>query len=101
MDDEISVEDYPAFNETEFYAFYSDGENSCTISVTRTGQQVYGSTYEKVSGSPEIYVSGDVEYYIFQNVDSIIAAWYVDNLECSINTTMSESDLKGVIDSIY
>lgn len=101
LDDEISVEDYPAFNETEFYAFYSDGENSCTISVTRTGQQVYGSTYEKVSGSPEIYVSGDVEYYIFQNVDSIIAAWYVDNLECSINTTMSESDLKGVIDSIY
>lgn len=99
--DEISVEDYPDFNETEFYAFYSDGENSCTISVTRTSQQVQGSTYEKSSGSPDVYTSGDVDYYIFQNSDSILAAWYVDNLECSINTTMSESDLKGVIDSIY
>lgn len=99
--DEISVEDYPDFNETEFFAFYSDGENSCTISITRTGHQVHGSTYEKGSGSPEVYTSGDVEYYIFQNSESILAAWYVDNLECSINTTMSESDLKGVIDSIH
>lgn len=99
--DEISVEDYPDFNETEFFAFYSDGENSCTISITRTGHQVHGSTYEKGSGSPEVYTSGDVEYYIFQNSKSILAAWYVDNLECSINTTMSESDLKGVIDSIH
>lgn len=98
--DEIAVEDYPDFNETEFFAFYSDGEDSCTISVTRTDQQVHGSTYEKGSGSPEVYTSGGVEYYIFQNTESILAAWYMDNLECSINTTMSESDLKGVIDSI-
>lgn len=39
--------------------------------------------------------------YIVDNSDTILAAWYVNNIECSINTTMSESDLKRVIDSIY
>ncbi len=71
------------------------------MSFTKVADSLEGLIYEKTLNSPEIYAVGNVNHYILQNTDSIIAAWYVDDLECSINTTMSESDLKRVIDSIY
>lgn len=68
------------------------------LEITKSLNQ---NTYEKTFQNPEIYVVDDIEHYIVDNSDTILAAWYVDNIECSINTTMSESDLKRVIDSIY
>jgi|GEM_PF-3690240 len=46
-------------------------------------------------------MSGNIEHYIFQNNNNITAAWYVDSLECSISTTLSVTELKKMIDSIY
>lgn len=98
---DVSVQEYPNFDRIEFFAFYESETESCTLYVTKVGNSPQGRIYEKDANSPEIYVAGNVEHYIIQNTDSIIAAWYVDDLECSINTTMPESELKRVIDSIY
>lgn len=98
---DVSVQEYPNFDRIEFFAFYESETDSCTLYVTKIGNSPQGRIYEKGPNSPEIYVAGNVEHYIIQNTDTIIAAWYVDDLECSINTTMPESELKRVIDSIY
>jgi hypothetical protein len=99
--DDVSVQEYPNFEMLEFFAYYESGEDSCTLYITKVGDSSQSRIYEKTSDSPKIYVAGDTEHYIIPNTDSTIAAWYVDDLECSINTTLSESELKRVIDSIY
>ncbi len=98
---DVSIQEYPDFNRIEFFAFYESKEDSCTLSITKGTASIEGLIYEKTLNPPEIYTVDNVDHYIVQNTDSIIAAWYVDDLECSINTTMSESALKRVIDSIY
>ena len=98
---EIFKQENPNFDRLEFFAYYESGDNTCTLSVTKVTDPLEGLIYEKTLNSPEIYTVGSVNHYIVQNTDSIIAAWYVDDLECSINSTMPESDLKRVIDSIY
>ena len=99
--DEVSVQEYPEFGKVDFYAAYSNGSDSCTMSITQSVDSVQGYMYEKISGEPEIYVAGNVEHYIIQNSESIMAAWYCGNLETSITATFSKSDLERVIDSIY
>lgn len=98
---DVSVQEYPDFDRIEFFAYYESSEDTCTLSVTKVTNSHEGLIYEKTLVAPETYMVGNVEHYIVQNTDSIIAAWYTDDLECSINTTMSESELKRVIDSIY
>lgn len=98
---EVLVQEYAEFGRNEFFVAYSDGSNSCTINITQTVDPVQGRTYEKISGSPEPYISGNIEHYIIQNTDSTMAAWYIQNLECSITATFSRPDMERVIDSIY
>lgn len=98
---EVSVQEYPDFGKVDFYASYSNDSDSCTMSITQSTIPVEGYVYEKISGEPEIYVAGNVEHYIIQNSESIMAAWYCENLEISITATFSKSDLERVIDSIY
>ena len=98
---DVSVQEYPDFGEINFFAYYEDYDNSCTLNITQTASSFQSRVYEKGSEVPEIYTVGNVDYYIIENTDSIMAAWYVDDLECSINTTMSKSELKCVLDSIY
>lgn len=98
---EISIEEYSDFGETEFFVSYSNGVDICSINIIVHDDIIEGNIYEKVQSNPEIYVSGNIEHYIVPNEDSIIVAWYVERLECTVSTTLSESDVKRVIDSIY
>ena len=98
---EISIREYPDFKKTEFYASYSDGEKFCHINITQAADLVQSQIYEKISGSPKPYVAGNVEYFIIQNTETVVAAWYIQNLECSITADFSKSDMERVIDSIY
>lgn len=99
--DDTFVKEYPAFGETEFFASYLKGTDACTISVIKRNNLIEGNIYEKIPDNPEIYTIGDVEHYIVPNEDTILVVWYIENLECTINTTMSESDVKRVVNSIY
>lgn len=98
---EISVQEYPDFGRTDLSATYSNEDDFCTINIIQYASPVPNRIYEKTSGEPEIFLSGGIEHYIIQNTDSCIVAWYVDNLECSINTSLSIPDLERAIDSIY
>lgn len=49
-------------------------------------------------------MAGGMEHYLFRGSDTFSdwsAAYYNGNIECILNTTLSESVLKQIIDSIY
>ena len=98
---EISVQEYPDFNRVDLSATYANESDFFIINLVQYADPIPGRIYEKISGEPEIYTAGSIDHYIIQNTDTCIAAWYVDNLECSINTSLSITDLKRAIDSIY
>ena len=98
---EVFVRDRDGSGDTEFFDYYSDGNDTCTLMYTKHVEPVQSMIYEKISGTPEIYVAGDMEHYIVENTGNITVAWYVENLECSIGTTLPRSDVERIIDSIY
>lgn len=98
---EISIEEYPEFGETNFFVSYTDGEDVCSISISKYDDPVQGYVYEKIPNDPGIITAGGVEHYIVENTGSIMIAWNIENLECTVNTTMSEADVRRVVNSIY
>ena len=98
---EILIEEYSDFCESNFFVSYSDEKDYIAIGVLEHRNEPESAVYEKRENVPETYISGGFEHYIIRNTDTLTCAWYIGNLECSISTTLSESDLKRVIDSIY
>lgn len=101
MNGDVSVREYEASKDIQISALYSDGTNSLTITVERHIGQPQMRIYEKIDNAPTIYVAGDIEHHIFSNTGTTTAVWNINDIECFINTTLSESDLKKAIDSIY
>ena len=99
--DDVYVQEYSEFGRYEFFSSYSDDEDVCTINITWNENATQGSLYEKNPNKPETIIIDGIEHYFVQNTESIMVAWLVGNLECTINSTMSESDLIRVITSIY
>ena len=101
---EVFVEEMAASKQLHLFAVYSNGTDSVSISITKHGSKAESKIYEKTVEQPESYVAGGVKYYLFRSSDNLIswsAICYNGNLECILNTTLSESVLKQIIDSIY
>ena len=97
----VSMTELSDFGETSFFASYSNHENYIVFDILVHQNWNKSALYEKTEDIPEPYLSGGIEHYIIRNTDTLTAAWYAGNIECSISTTLVESDLKRVIDSIY
>ena len=89
----------PDWDEIDFATWYVNGEDSFSFNILYSGET--NRVYEKDDQNVELYKAGNVEYYIFSNNGRNVAAWYVDNLEYSLKTTLSVSDLKSIINSMY
>ena len=98
---EISIEEYSDFGETDFFATYTDGQDICSISISRYSDLVQGYIYEKIPNDPGVITAGGVEHYVVKNTGSIMIAWNIEDLECTINTTIPKSDVERVVNSIY
>ena len=57
--------------------------------------------YEKIDDDPETYIAGDVQHFILKNNLSNTVVWHIGELDCSVSTTLSENELKQIVDSIY
>ena len=101
MQGDVSVKELDFSKGTQFYAFYSDETDVLTLTVERHVGQTQTRIYEKIDDTPEVYIVGNKEHYIFSNTDTLMVVWYSGDIECFINTTLSESDVKRVVDSIY
>lgn len=101
---EVFVEELPAPQNVQLFALYSDGVDSISISIVQYVSTVEGKIYEKTVENPIIYTVGETEYHLFQSSDNLTlwsAVYYDDDLECSINTTLTKADLEKILDSIY
>ena len=97
----ISVQEYDLSGDTDFFATYVRGEDVVSINIIKYRTSPQKPIYEKTADKSEQYFSSGIEHFIFTNTSSITATWYTDDLECSINTTLSEEDLKEILNSIY
>lgn len=98
---DVLIQESVASPDEQFFVLYSDGTHFISITIINHVGGIESRIYEKAVDSPDTYLAGNIEHYIFNNTNSIGAVWYVDNLECSIDTTLSQQDLEKVLNSIY
>lgn len=82
----------------EFIVLYENSGQTIMFSVLENS--THAGLYEKDSNDVRIYSHGEIDYYIFTNLEINVAAWMVDGLEYSVWTTLPESELEKMIDSI-
>lgn len=101
---DVSVRDMSLSQGLQFFAIYSDGTDNLSIHIVRYTKKTESKIYEKTEEDPESYMAGGVNYYLFRESDNFSiwsAVCYHQDLELILNTTLSESVLKQIIDSIY
>lgn len=101
---DVFVKEFKGLHNTQFFVLYSNGTDSLSINVIKHLSATSSKIYEKTTDSPMTYTAGGIEHHLFKGSDNLnmwSAAWYNGNIECAINTTLSESELKQIIDSIY
>lgn len=79
----------------------TDQKDFLGISYTKVGEGVPGTVIEKDGNSPVLYESGGVQHYLLTDHDWRKAAWIQDGIECIIHGTVTEEEMKRIIDSIY
>ena len=84
------------------YAWVETDQKDCLgISYAKYGEGIPGTVIEKDGNSPVLYESGGVRHYLLTDHDWRKAAWIQDGIECIIRGTVTEEEMKRIIDSIY
>ena len=79
----------------------TDQKDFLGISYAKYGEGIPGTVIEKDGNSPVLYESGGVRHYLLTDHDWRKAAWIQDGIECIIGGTVTEEEMKRIIDSIY
>jgi len=90
---------YTPYN-TIVSAVYTNDEDVLVISLANTadGESIH---YEKDQDEVVLYTQNGITHYIMSNNAQYSAVWLVGIYECTIYGTVSEAELKKIIDSIY
>ena len=86
-------------NSTILYAFYSNSHQNITLQIT-IHQTPESAFFEKDGAEISEHTHDGTTYFIYQNNQSNCAAWFLGNLECLIDTNLSQEDVILMIDSI-
>ena len=79
----------------------TDQKDFLGISYAKYGEGIPGTVIEKDGNSPVLYESGGVRHYLLTDHEWRTAAWIQDGIECIIHGTVTEEEMKRIIDSIY
>jgi hypothetical protein len=84
-------------------AQYKSGESFMTITFRLYSEASDGRTQyvEKDGGDPIVYSYSDIEVYIFENIDTTVATWVDGMLDCNIQGTVSVTEIKTILKSMY
>lgn len=98
---DIYAKEYPGTGKKDYDALYQnkDGQSISFYVVRRDKPST--RNYEKDGTPIEEYEKNDITHFIFENNDRLYSTWYIDDLECSIQTDLPINELKSMIDSIY
>ena len=84
----------------EYNTAFKSEDGFISFSVTKL-TKMRERLYEKDDTKPEICTKNGIDHYFFTNRDSVVVAWNNGDLECSIHGTISMSELKRIVESIY
>lgn len=87
-------------NNIEFHILYTMNDDYIGIDIIKNDEKP-STVYEKDTSSTTAYELDGTKYYIFSNNNERVSTIYYDNVEYSFGTTLSEFELKQIIDSIY
>lgn len=76
-------------------------EYTVTIMVYENWSDAERSSYQKDDQEVEKHVVNDITHYLMRNTEYCTAAWVNENVEVSIQGTLSFADLNSMINSVY
>ena len=83
-----------------YYTAFQSEDAFLSISVTQL-IKMRTWNYEKDETEPEICTLNGIDHYFFKNNDNVVVAWINGDLECSMQGSISMSELKRMVESIY
>lgn len=83
-----------------FTAAYANGHEMVIFTVLGDGETHIGQ-YEKDDSEVRIYSKNGINHYFFQNLETNVVAWTVNELEYSVRTTLPAAELEKIINSMY
>lgn len=96
----VSVKANNLYSGIDIYADYICEDSYLHIEYMETIGQSY-HTIEKENGDIESYYIGEIGHYLMSDHHCMKALWVNGDFECQLYGTVSEQELKGIIDSIY
>ncbi len=96
----LEVADVNAY--VNIVAGYSNGTNRIVIRILDySDRKITESSFERSEEYDEIYRVNGIDHFLMLNYERAIAAWENGNCLCYITGSISEAQLKNMIDSIY
>ena len=83
-----------------FEISYIYGNEYLSYSISQNGYEPM-LIYEKSAEPVEIYEHDGVSHYVFDNNNSTVTVWSIDDLEYRISSDSDSIDMKEIIDSFY
>lgn len=96
---DTSFDEYPLTEGFEFYILYTKDGDYISINIINYGAAPR-MVYEKDNCDISTYKLGETEYYMFSNNGEVVSSLFLNDVEYTFGTTLSESDLKQIIDSM-
>lgn len=90
------------FDGTNVNVSFSLKDKEFSLNITVYSLEPIGTTkYEKNEGPVETYYANHIPHYFMGNMEKHIVTWQNGNTENSIRGSLTEEELKQMIDSIY
>lgn len=93
--------EYPETRKKDYDALYQNEAGQIISFYVIQRDEPSTRNYEKDDAIIEEYKKNDITHFIFENNGRICATWYVNDLECFIQTDLPVGELENMIDSIY
>ncbi|MCI8304223.1 MAG: DUF4367 domain-containing protein [Lawsonibacter sp.] len=90
---------YPLSDNIEFHIIYTKDNDYIGIDIIKNNKTPK-TIYEKDTFNATAYKLKGTEYYIFSNNNERVSTIYYNDVEYSFGTTLSELELKNIIDSM-
>lgn len=96
---DTSLDEYPLTKGFEFYIFYTKDDDYISINIIKD-REGPRTVYEKDNCNLSVYKLNETEYYMFSNNGETVSSLLLGDIEYTFGTTLSESELKQIIDSM-
>lgn len=96
----LDVQQFSEMGKIDYNALYKNESSVISMHIIQREREM-SRQFERDESLLDEYEANGIVHYIFRHNDRLLAAWYVDTLECSLQGELTIDELKTMIDSIY